>query len=242
MAQMQPVARRLFYSLGVDSNYTLSKSLSSDSNRIPRLVMVEGFDVYLWERHRFPPMREAATELAMQLGTEVLVVTTNLREFSDRVTDWVRYFHGPALASTVLALGSCFSTCKVAASQTYRSLIPRGAHPLLDPLWGSDTTAFEHDGLEANRLEKTRAIARFPALLRNLRVCATSDLTKAYNCGECEKCIRTMIYLEIAGALEVCDTLPHSIDTEKLRTLQLENEVAVDQLRIIDSASRYDDA
>lgn len=222
----------LFYSLGVDSNYCLSKciSRSSHTSPLPELVMVEGFDVYLWERQRFPPMLAAAQGLAEKLGTKVLRVTTNLREFSDRVTDWVQYFRGAALASTVLALGRRYSYVSIAASQTYRHLIPRGAHPLLDSLWSTESTTFRHDGLEASRLDKIRAIAQMPLLLKNLRVCATSELTDAYNCGRCEKCLRTMIGLRIAGALEMCDALPHRIDVEAIRTIELKNEVAVSSL------------
>jgi hypothetical protein len=178
-------------------------------------------------------MYRAAKDLANQLGTQILPVTTNLREFSDRVTDWVHYFHGPALASVVLALGCCFRKVTIAAAQTYRHLIPRGAHPLLDPHWGTEWTDFEHDGLEADRLGKLRALSRVPSLIRNLRVCTTSELTDSYNCGRCEKCLRTMIYLHIAGALELCETLPHTIELKTIRSLRLNDEAAVGQVEFL---------
>lgn len=225
----------LFYSLGVDSNYSLAKCIgsSSASESVPQLVMVQGFDVYLWESQRFPPMLSAATELANDLGTEVMAITTNLREFSDRVTDWVRYFHGAALASTALALGDYFSNVKIAASQTYQMLSPRGTHPLLDRLWSTETTYFEHDGLECHRFQKLQALLQFPQLLRRLRVCATSELTDAYNCGRCEKCIRTMLYMYLLGNLEQCETLPTTIELDSIRALRIYNDIEVNQLELL---------
>jgi hypothetical protein len=63
-------------------------------------------------------------------------------------------------------------------------------------------------------------IAEATDLIKRLRVCATSELTSAYNCGRCEKCLRTMIGLHIAGVLDQCETLPHEIDPDDVRLMQ----------------------
>jgi hypothetical protein len=39
------------------------------------------------------------------------------------------------------------------------------------------------------------------------------------NCGECEKCLRTMVGLRIVGALERCPTFPDQVPLEKLAQL-----------------------
>ena len=222
-------ARALFYSMGVDSSYSLHKNASrwgDGPGAITHLVPVEGFDVYLWESQRWPPMLARITEVADAYGKAVLPVTTNLRELTDRLVDWVVVYHGAALASVALALGELFEDACLAAAQTYQRIIPRGAHPLLDPLWGTETLNFGHDGLEADRLSKIRYLATAPVVLRNLRVCATGELTDAYNCGRCEKCLRTMIGLHVAGVLDRCDTLPNTFDLDLVRGIVCHNDVA----------------
>ena len=66
---------------------------------------------------------------------------------------------------------------------------------------------------------KVRKIASYPLALQNLRVC--TDIIPEYNCGKCEKCLRTMIALEIVGALGSCSTLPQAIDLDRLRKMPL---------------------
>jgi len=51
-----------------------------------------------------------------------------------------------------------------------------------------------------------------------LRVC-WENRGGRYNCGTCEKCLRTMAELYLAGALERCRTLPDRIDIDALSRL-----------------------
>ena len=221
-----PALRGLFFSMGVDSSYSLLKDVrehAGDGDGITHLITVEGFDVYLWESERFVPMLASIRDVATELGKDVLRITTNLRDLTDRVADWPRLFHGAALASAVLPLGAAFSRVHVAATHSYDQLKPWGSHPLVDPLWGTEALVFVHDGCEARRIAKIRciAVANVPIVLHNLRVCTTAELTDAYNCGRCEKCVRTMIGLHVCGALDRCGSLPHSIDAEQIRSLSI---------------------
>jgi hypothetical protein len=60
-------------------------------------------------------------------------------------------------------------------------------------------------------VEKVGAIARHQVALDWLRVCWRNP-KGAYNCGRCEKCLRTMISLHAAGAAGRCRTLPGQPD------------------------------
>jgi hypothetical protein len=60
-------------------------------------------------------------------------------------------------------------------------------------------------------LGKTKAIAEFPVVVRNLRVCFETP-ENGYNCGRCEKCYRTMVGLRVAGALAQCDAFDRPLD------------------------------
>lgn len=233
-----PTRRGLFFSMGVDSSYCLWKDASSPhhSDSITDLIVVQGFDVYLWEGERFPPMLNRIKAVAAEFNKNVLAVTTNLREFSDRMADWLRFYHGPALVSIALSLSDYFSCVDIAAAQTYAQLVPRGAHPLLDYLWSTENVEFRHNGLEATRLQKILSIAKCDSIVENLRVCTTSELTDAYNCGQCEKCLRTMIALHIANVLPRSRSFPKEIDIERVSNLSVKNSTAATTLRqLIDS-------
>jgi len=55
--------------------------------------------------------------------------------------------------------------------------------------------------------------------MRWLRVC-WQNKELAYNCGRCEKCLRTMIALHLAGALSRCRTFNRPIDVQRVHYLR----------------------
>ena len=238
---MPPLAPRaphagLFFSLGVDSCYSLAKELGYQQTgaRTDYLINVLGFDIYLWEFERYPKVLENLRAVAKRFHRKALPVATNLREFSDRVADWVHLYHGSALASIALAPLGFFGTVKIAATHTYAELLPLGSHPILDPLWSTEALEFVHDGCESNRLEKIGILAQEPALLHVLRVCARDCTEDVYNCGLCPKCLMTMVGLHVAGVLERCTTLPHEIDQDRLSAVIITNQTQrlyLEQLR-----------
>src|SRR5262249_41756622 len=136
---------------------------------------------------------------AAELGLPLVEVRTDVRAFSDRFSRWDHY-HGAALATVAHLLAPYFSRVFVPATQTYAFLAPLGSHPLLDPLWSSEDVELVHDGLEAPRLDKLAVVASEPAARHWLRVC-WENRNGAYNCGRCEKCLRTMVALDALGEL-----------------------------------------
>jgi hypothetical protein len=73
------------------------------------------------------------------------------------------------------------------------------------------------------RAEKVAFISEHEIAMEWLRVCYKDP--DAYNCGRCEKCIRTMIGLRAADALERCRTLPDDLDLAAVATLDLSGKV-----------------
>ena len=210
----------VFFSLGVDSFYTLLKNSTAHSTRqdaITHLIAVHGFDVPYDNAAVFGDVITNATKVAKTLNKQTLIVVTNIREFSDEFVGWGRLYHGAAMASVGLALERKFKTIYIAGS--YSPHYPWGSHPLLDPLWSTESLGLSHDGV-IGRLAKIRFIAQFPIAMETLRVCA-SDPYNGYNCGRCEKCLRTMIGLHLARALQRCETLPNQIDLETIQTLSM---------------------
>jgi hypothetical protein len=184
-----------FFTAGVDSFYTALRHRSE----IDALVYVRGLDVALDDPALDALVCAGVQSAADELGLPLVVVRTDIRRFSDRYSHWEHY-HGAALASVAHLLAARFSTVYVPASQSYAYLSPLGSHPLLDPLWSSEDVELVHDGCEASRLEKVEVIAAEPAARRWLRVC-WENRRGQYNCGRCEKCLRTMVSMRALGVL-----------------------------------------
>jgi hypothetical protein len=210
-----PEAVGLFLSLGVDSFYSLLKNLRdhpADDETITHLIGIHDFHVTYgeWDERFLPRMLENCERVARETNKTLIPVVTNLRPITRPVSDW-SLSHGGALASVALALDGFLRQIAIAATTTYDQLYPWGSHPVLDPLWSTETMQVIHDGCEMNRIDKVGAIARSRLVLETLRVCPD------YNCGQCIKCLPTIIDLMVAGALDRCATLPHNVNVARLR-------------------------
>lgn len=171
----------------------------------------------------------------------LLNVETNLRSLSDEYVSWGMY-HGAALASVALAAASLFRKVYIPSSYSYAELFLWGSHPLLDPLWSTEATTLVHDGCEAGRLEKIMRISAHDAARQHLRVC-WENVAQQYNCGTCEKCLRTMIGLRIAGALERCSTFDRPLDPAAVARMRLRTAGASvfleENLKALDRTGEY---
>jgi hypothetical protein len=226
-----------FFSGGVDSLYTTYKHL----DQITALVLVHGFDMPLANVSLRARASESLARAARLLGKPLVEVETNSRELTNRHASWTYHQFGPALASVAVLLGGCAGKVLVPASETYAHLDPCGSHPLLDPLWSTETVAVEYDGGEATRNEKVAAIARHPEILPMLRVC-WENRDNSYNCGRCEKCIRTMIHLQAAGAMDKCTAFDAPLSVEAVERMAIPNELvffhALENLRLLERDER----
>jgi hypothetical protein len=95
---------------------------------------------------------------------------------------------------------------------------------MLDPLWSTEDVEIVHDGCKADRVKKAALIAKSEIALRNLRVCFFRP-EDGLNCGQCEKCLRSMANLRAVGALDRCNTFPHKLDLEALAHVEIIGEL-----------------
>ena len=203
-----------FFSGGVDGWYTLLKH----RDEITDLILVWGFDIPLDKSVLFDQVRQNAQRVADEMGKNLVVVKTNLREVIDPLVAW-KWMHGLAIAAVANALSGEFQRIYISTSQWHGHQPANGSHLQLDPLWSPESLELVHEGLEATRLEKIHQVAQHDIALQTLRVCYL-NLWGAYNCGRCEKCLRTMVALQIVGALERCTTFRGPIDTRRIRQLR----------------------
>lgn len=197
----------VFFSGGVDSFYTLLKNLDA----ITHLMLIDRLDSKQMKSAKVcQDTREHAAEVAGALGKKLIVIETNARDlYVPHTVNWKDY-HGAVLAAIGLMLRQVMGTVLIAATHSLHDLRPWGSHPLLDPLWSTEATEIIYDGVEARRDQKIiNYICKSEVALRSLRVCLSPG--DQYNCGKCEKCLRTMIPLYVAGCLEKSSAFPHEL-------------------------------
>jgi hypothetical protein len=253
----RPPRSASFFSGGVDSFYTYLKHKTDpiEKDRIDSFILVNGFDInrrntQLWDR-----ALENIKSIAEADKVELMVVRSNIQGLVEPILLW-DYSHGGCLAAVGLFLRGAFHQVYIPSTHSVGEQIPWGSNLALDGHWSTEGTTFIHDGTEATRIEKVISqIARSPLALEHLRVCFANE-RGAYNCGKCDKCLRTMINLYVADALERSSTFPHHIDpdlvaaiptipgehggifhTENLRALQEKNLAPELQQAILTSMS-----
>jgi hypothetical protein len=220
----------LFFSAGVDSFYSLLKDieLSALADQPPVTYLLHAN----FKRRHSPAhdrLLDRLGRVADETGRTLVVIETNVRSLTGRATHWI-YFHGAALGSVGLALQGLLGRCLIAASDNYSYLPPLGSHPLIDHLWSTESLELVHDGAEATRTDKIAGqIARSALALESLMVCWRSQPDE--NCGVCDKCLRTMASLEMAGCLDQCTTFPRSLDLDLLAAVPIPGEPELVSMR-----------
>ncbi|SDD59121.1 hypothetical protein [Actinokineospora iranica] len=225
----------LFFTAGVDSFYSLIKdvarSTASDWEPVTHLVFVN------FERQtgaRYEHLLERLRHVASRTGKRLLVVDTNVRSMSEPTAFWPEY-HGAALAAVALSLQGLLRRCLIAASHQYRHMPPLGSHPLLDNQFSTEGLEIVHDGAEATRADKIFRLASEGDLpLDNLCVCWSSE--PGHNCGRCQKCVGTMVALELAGASGKCPTLPGTLDLEVVRAVTMPDGIKLATRALVSEA------
>jgi hypothetical protein len=190
------------FSGGVDSFFTLKSYLPGNglpkSVQISHLLFIHGFDIKLEYPKSFPLLRDAYSDMCDRLGIKLISCRTNCQQFGTR-RNW-GLFHGSALIGAAHAVGRRTAMFHVPSSHSFTSLLPWGSDPGIDYLLSTEATQVIHHGSGFTRTEKTEAIAYWEEVCDKLRVCAFDDST--LNCSKCEKCLRTMMTLDMLGVLE----------------------------------------
>ena len=208
-----------FFSAGVDSFFTLLRNARryprDDDRAITHLLAVGGFDIPLEDEALFGQLVAAGHDVAREMGRTLVPVRTNARDML-REVDWYHFGFGPALAAVALALGGAFHTVYIPSGRSILEPFSAAAsHPGVDPLWSTEGLELVHDGCDTPRVDKVPLVAASDLALRHLRVC-WENRGGRYNCGRCEKCVRTKVMLALHGALARATTLPGRIEPEDL--------------------------
>jgi hypothetical protein len=213
----------LFFTAGVDSYFSLlhhdeAIRAHADSCRAPiaDLIYVWGFDVPLAHVEEYARKHADLKLIAESHGKSLVTLDTNLRQTGVE-RHWGEVMHGPALGGVALLLGSRLSDVLL-SSWYLRSdpVDPCGSTPITDPLMSTAQTRTHPYGMDHGRFEKIALISRSQQALDSLHVCWKGGTAR--NCGICEKCLRTMIALEILGVRHRAGAFPRlPLDMGRLR-------------------------
>jgi hypothetical protein len=207
------------FSRGIDTTATVLRSLRGESGKpATHLISVYGAEWRLSAATHEAIWRDNVAAAA-EYGLPLIRATTNAPHLLREWIGWPRS-HGATFASIALALGPRFSTVLFGSSQhPEHAGRGHGSRWDLDPLWSTECTAIRHDAAELGKVGRVAIVATDPIALRHLKVCWAED--GPGNCGRCEKCLRTMTCLKIAGALERTDRFDAPLTVEAVRACEL---------------------
>lgn len=210
----------MLFTGGVDSVATFVRHRDAD----PALITVRGWLLRPDEDERWRRVKEHVGAFAEKEGVESLTIETDLHAFPDhgllnahykRHTDGAWYSavgHGLGLLGLCAPLAHArgIGTLHIAGShwegfempnQSWDGgAIPWGSHPSIDDRVRWTETEGHYDGFDLTRQDKLETIAGFVRDRRpdlQLRACARDQ--DGGNCSRCEKCLRTIVGLLLAG-------------------------------------------
>lgn len=213
----QPVRRNperagMFFSGGVDSLAGLRLNRLEFQLDHPWSVK-DGLIVYGLETEEpegFRHVLNSYSNLAEEAGITLIPVYTNVRYLDDDWMFWEKKCQDAIFASIAYAFSRRFNLVFLASTYDIPYIQPAGSHPLLDLAYSSSILQIRQDSLVMTRLEKVKLIAEWDAGLQHIRTCNISELYSSdmLNCGQCWKCVTTMLALIAVGALERTRAFP----------------------------------
>lgn len=207
-----PEVAAAFFSGGVDSFDTALQNLWHPAPGNPPLkytLFIHGLETELHREQGAEEAEQHASTVARTLGLTPIVGWTNIR--SHFPLDYGTLYCGVALAATALSLAGGYRVLLLPSSMWNASVHGWGHHILIDEPCSTEYLRLENDGGDVSRTHKViRSIAQSEVALANLRSCSRNN-GALQNCGTCPKCVRTMMALEIAGALRRSETFPRQL-------------------------------
>ncbi|MBW3020093.1 hypothetical protein KY334_02245 [Candidatus Woesearchaeota archaeon] len=215
------------FSGGVDSFYTLYKHLPENQpyppHRITHCLNLNGFNKTLNDEViKYYNLRlKRLKKMENRNNLKIISVTSNFQDFYKRYKAFSPCHYGVTLSSVALFLTPLVSRFYIASSYEYSTFKPEGSNPITDPMMSTETLEVIHYDCSKSRIDKAIAISQWEETYENLMVCFSE---KEFNCCECDKCIRTMITLQLAGTLSKYKTFPNPLTRKKVRNWGEQNK------------------
>lgn len=216
-----------FFSGGVDSFYTLLKSIrgvASAGPRITHILYMKGFEVPLGAEERYEETLQIVRAVAREANVNLITGGTNIRSVFG--IDWGKFFCGAVLSGCGLALSRKFFHLLIPSCVSYGvdASVPWGSSPMLDALFGTEYMRMWDDGAEVFRMDKIfHLVGRDPLSLQYLRPCF-DNRGGPENCGKCKKCIELKLMLKAMGTLSLSKTFSNEFDYDEIPRMSILDE------------------
>ena len=207
----------LFFSGGADSLH----SLYQNKDKITDLIYIRGNDIPLSQTAYSKRVMPHIAAVADHFEKNLIVVDTNVRTLLDDYVTYGKWGFSPILSVVGLSLYPVFKS--LMASFNFLPGFGIESGTLLLPLWNNPVLSFQLVDSLVSRVDKIAFLADSEIARNHLRVCYRQPETRL-NCGQCEKCIRTMLALEAYGVLGQFETFPPELDRERLKSFVFFNQ------------------
>jgi hypothetical protein len=177
-------------------------------------LLVCGLEVQ--DVEQFQKVLKLIATIAEASGVTFVPVYTNIVQLGPEDSNeyWKKFWLNEYMSASFAAIAHAFSkrwhSFAVNSSHDIPNLIPHGSNPLLTSCYSSWGLQIKEEGIDFSRVEKVKLITNWDVALDNLRVCNKSHLYEegVFNCGKCEKCVRTMLAMEAAGGVSRSRAFP----------------------------------
>ncbi len=217
----------MFFTGGADSRHMLQASRRGDlpavSHPIEGALSTFGHlcpstpETLAWNARVVPVLARAAEAQ----GLEFAAVRSNVWDLAPSVKFLAEESLGSALAASAHLFPGRWTRMLIASGHEEDHQPLRGTHPELDPLFSTEAVEITHVPSPRGRLERLRVGATAPGGLDDLVVCLAFPGPPALNCGECEKCVRTMAELVALGLLERARWFPRALSAGMIRGIRI---------------------
>lgn len=188
-----------FFTLGLDSFYTLCCHSEKNDPTSRLLVYVDGYDIPFYEKKFLNTVHQKIQKVAKKTKNKAVFVETNIRKVSDEILGWGR-FHVTGL----VAVGTLMGFKKLYISGESFEAADWGLRSGVDTLYSSKNQKVKFVAHGMSREKKIQQLFHSPwsqLFLQNLRVCWENVRLHSlpYNCSNCQKCLKTHLTLQALG-------------------------------------------
>ena len=167
---------------------------------------------------------------AEQADVTLIPMRTNIRALYPDFESWGSVGFGAGIVSTALCMPGRVDRVAVGSAGLGMRHPPQGSHPWLDHHYSTEAVAVRHAQTALTRFEKTRLVAEWEEALSVLRTCFYVRIPESgqVNCGQCEKCLRTMLALVALGKLDRAPTFTaNDVTPAMLEPLLIEDRIGL---------------
>jgi hypothetical protein len=170
------------------------------------------------------------TPFADRANVTLIPMRTNIRALYPDFESWGSVGFGAGIVSTALCMPGRIDRAAVGSAGLGMRHPPQGSHPWLDHHYSTEAVAVRHAQTALSRFEKTRLVSEWDDALSVLRSCFYVRIPESgrVNCGECEKCLRTMLALVALGKLDRAATFAaNDVTASMLEPLLIEDRIGL---------------